>query len=205
MSAPAALRDAWYDRLAADGFVDLEARRNPDAPIASGPAVQTRAARPPAVVGKADYFDMARAALYSDALPAQWKRGRARKVLELHVTGLWNRRIRDQVKCGRTFVEETIRAFALWLRRERPAGRTSTQGLGRGSWRLTARLTDGETDALYWLAGQLGCTPAQAARASIRAAVSRRADIAGSDVSTHDRIGAATLSEVAIADGGSNR
>lgn len=191
-AAAKALRDEWYDRLAADGFVDLESRRDPNGPLNG---YSGGAPRPGTVEGKADYYDAARAAVNDPALP--WT-GREKKVIALHVDGLPYREIRRRVGCRRSMVETTVAAFARWLARPRRGGRPNRLGLGRGTWTLIARLSDDETDALYWLAAQLQCTPAQAARAAIRQVVK---EARGVNVHAQPGAPAAVIREVAEADG----
>jgi len=180
------LRDEWYDRLAADGFVDLESRRDVNGALSGSAGGAPRQV----IGGKGDYYQAARLALHDPSLP--WRTGRARRIIEMHVDGVGHREIRRRLRCRRSFVEETTTAFTRWLRRKKH-GRTSVIGCGRQSWRLTVRLSDAETDALWSLAARLGCKPHEAAREAIRAAAR------GVVVSTQPKISAGAMREIVAA------
>lgn len=169
---PPALKREWYARLKASGFEDIETGDEHDGLLKTDKRFQD--GHESVDAAQAEYYRLASVFLHEH----RFANVRERRIWEAHAGGI---PMREIAKRCRTYVRlvhatvNTLRALMLAEPSTRK-GRPRVPG-GRSSataWKLQVRLTDAETEALHWLAGELGIPAREAARHAIRLLVSQK-------------------------------
>lgn len=172
MSIPERLRREWYSKLKAAGFQDIETGDEHSGLLKTDKRFQD--GHESADEAQAEYYRLAGVFLHDH----RWQTTRDRDVWAAHAAGV---PMREIAKRCRTYVR-LVHATVGRLRAIMLAGTTTKLGRpkvpgGRSSvtaWKLQVRLTDAETEALHWLAGELGVPAHEAARHAIRLLVSQK-------------------------------
>lgn len=172
MSIPERLRREWYGKLKAAGFEDIETGDEHNGLLKTDKRFQD--GHESADEAQAEYYRLASAFLYDHVFAT----AKERNIWAAHADGVPMRAIAKRCRTYVRLVHATVNALRSLMLRE-PAvrlGRPKVPG-GRSSvtaWKLQVRLTDAETEALHWLAGELGVPAREAARHAIRLLVSQK-------------------------------
>jgi len=171
-SAPAALKREWYAKLRASGFQDIETGDEHDGLLKTDKRFQD--GHESADAAQAEYYRLASSFLYEH----RFKTPRDRRIWEAHAEGVPMREIAKRCRTYVRLVHATVNTLRALMLAEPTSrmGRPRVPG-GRSSataWKLQVRLTDHETEALHWLARELGIPAREAARHAIRLLVSQK-------------------------------
>jgi len=172
LSIPERLRREWYGKLKAAGFEDIETGDEHNGLLKTDKRFQE--GHESADEAQAEYYRLASVFLHEH----RWQLSRDQRIWAAHAEGVPMREIAKRCKTYVRLVHATVnRLRAIMLATPKThIGRPKVPG-GRSSvtaWKLQVRLTDAETEALHWLAGELGVPAREAARHAIRLLVSQK-------------------------------
>lgn len=164
----------WYDRLAREGFADIETGPSADGLLKTDKRIDP--SKLPEYQAQAAYYRRASSWAYHHPFASTLDRD----IWRLHAEGHPYREIAARLKARGAYVKlvhETVGRLRAEMLEGRADGRGRPEkpdGYHRGSARVTMRLTDQEAEALWYLAELLKVKPNEAARAAIRFCVATK-------------------------------
>lgn len=159
----------WYDRLAREGFADIETGSDRDGLLKTDKRIDP--SKLPEYQAQAAYYRKASSWGYHHRFTSTLDRD----IWHLHAEGHAYKAIAAKLRSRGAYVKlvhETVGRLRREMLAARAGGRPEKpEGYHRGSARLNIRLTDQEAEALWYLAALLKVRPVEAARVAIRVCV----------------------------------